>query len=142
MITIILIHPTQPIPVNRWMFKDDSILRIGRAKDNDIVIYNAVVSRHHIELWKTATGWEIVNFGANGTYFSGKPITQMSVTEGMVLRLGHSGPRLLLKLNAIASDIVNPTLDQTPILIPELEETTNIEDEETNDSTTRIEFFE
>ncbi len=142
MITIILIHPTQPIPVNRWTFKDDSILRIGRAKDNDIVIYNAVVSRHHIELWKTATGWEIVNFGANGTYFSGKPITQIPVTEGMVVRLGHSGPRLLLKLTPIDPNSINQPLDNKPILIPELEDSTNIEDEAATENTTRIEFFE
>ncbi len=140
MITIILIHPTQPIPVNRWTFKDESILRIGRAKDNDVVIYNAVVSRHHIELWKSSSGWEIVNFGANGTYFGGKPLTQGSVFEGMVIRLGHSGPRLLIKLTGSESDNIHQPLDGKPIYIPQLDDVTNLEDETVAECTTRIEL--
>lgn len=101
MITLILIHPTQPIPVNRWTFKDKSIIRIGRAKDNDIVIYNAVVSRHHLELWNRESGWEVVSFGTNGTYINNKPLNQFFIKDGMVIRLGNSGPRLMVKLSLV-----------------------------------------
>jgi pSer/pThr/pTyr-binding forkhead associated (FHA) protein len=138
-ITIILIHPTQPIPVNRWMFKDESILRIGRAKDNDIVIYNAVVSRHNIELWKSSSGWEIVNFGANGTYSAGKPVTKAAVSEGMVIRLGHSGPRLLIKLTGSESENIHQPLNGKPIALPQLDDMDNHDDETVADCTTRIE---
>ena len=140
MITIILIHPTQPIPVNRWTFKDESILRIGRAKDNDVVIYNAVVSRHHIEFWKSSSGWEIVNFGANGTYFAGKPLTKAPVSEGMVIRLGHSGPRLLIKLTGSEADNIHQPLDGKPISLPQLNDTGSLEDETVVDCTTRVEL--
>ncbi len=99
MITLILIHPTQPIPVNRWTFKEKSVIRIGRAKDNDIVIYNAVVSRHHLELWNRESGWEVVSFGTNGTYINNKPLNQFFIKDGMVICLGNSGPRLMVKLS-------------------------------------------
>ncbi|MDY7024430.1 MAG: FHA domain-containing protein, partial [Cyanobacteriota bacterium] len=68
MIILLLIHPTKPVPVNRWTFKNKSVIRIGRAKDNDIVIYNSVVSRHHLELWDRGSNWEVTNLGTNGTY--------------------------------------------------------------------------
>jgi pSer/pThr/pTyr-binding forkhead associated (FHA) protein len=141
-ITIILIHPTQPIPVNRWTFKDESILRIGRAKDNDVVIYNAVVSRHHIELWKSSSGWEIVNFGANGTFFAGQPLNQEPVSEGMVIRLGHSGPRLLIKLSGSESDNIHQSLNKNTLSIPQLDDTSTLEDETVADCTTRVEYFD
>ncbi|ERT05930.1 FHA domain protein [Lyngbya aestuarii BL J] len=99
MITLILIHPTQPIPVNRWTFKEKSVIRIGRAKDNDIVIYNAVVSRHHLELWNRESGWEVVSFGTNGTYINNKPLNQFFIKDGMVICLGNSGPRLMVKFS-------------------------------------------
>lgn len=124
------------------MFKEKSILRIGRAKDNDIVIYNSVVSRHHIELWKSSSGWEIVNFGANGTFFGGKPLTQVPVSEGMVIRLGHSGPRLLIKLTGSESENIHQFPTGKPISISQLDETGSIEDETVADCTTRVEYFD
>ena len=94
MITLTLMHPTQSVPVQSWTFESESVIRIGRANDNDVVIYSAVVSRHHVELWKDPTGWEIINFGANGTYVNGEPIVQVSVEDGIIIRLGNSGPKL------------------------------------------------
>lgn len=162
MITLILIHPTQPIPINRWTFKDKSIIRIGRAKDNDIVIYNAVVSRHHLELWHRETGWEVVSFGTNGTYLNNQPLNQFFIKDGMVIRLGHSGPRLMVKLNlvgvndpvssqgdnsTVVSDVspeVSGVADHSPIQSPDedlLETKFNLDNpDEDDNSTTTIEF--
>lgn len=94
MITITLLHPTQSVSVQSWTFESESVVRIGRANDNDVIIYSAVVSRHHVELWKDPSGWEIINFGANGTYVNGEPVVQVSVMDGMTIRLGNSGPKL------------------------------------------------
>ncbi len=162
MITLILIHPTQPIPINRWMFKDKSIIRIGRAKDNDIVIYNAVVSRHHLELWHRETAWEVVSFGTNGTYLNNQPLNQFFIKDGMVIRLGHSGPRLMVKLNPVevnhsvssssqSSTVVsnvNPEVsgikENSPVQSPHedlLETEFNLDSHDEDDnSTTTIEF--
>lgn len=92
-------HPTQSVPVQSWTFESESVIRIGRANDNDVVIYSAVVSRHHVELWKDPSGWEIINFGANGTYVNGEPIVQVAVEDGTIVRLGNSGPKLQVTIS-------------------------------------------
>ena len=76
------------------------MVRIGRSNDNDVIIYSAVVSRHHVELWNNPFGWEIINFGANGTYLEDQPIAQVLVVDGMTIRLGNSGPSIRIRLTA------------------------------------------
>ena len=76
------------------------VVRIGRSNDNDVIIYSAVVSRHHVELWNQANGWKIINFGANGTYVDDRPIDQVSVVDGMTIRLGNSGPKIRIRVGA------------------------------------------
>ena len=100
MITLTLLHPIQSVPVQSWCFESESVVRIGRSNDNDVIIYSAVVSRHHVELWNHASGWEIINFGANGTYVDDKPIAQVSVADGMTIRLGNSGPKIRIRVGA------------------------------------------
>jgi len=99
-ITLTLLHPIQSVPVQSWCFESESVVRIGRSNDNDVIIYSAVVSRHHVELWNHASGWEIINFGANGTYVDDKPIAQVSVADGMTIRLGNSGPKIRIRVGA------------------------------------------
>ena len=98
-------HPTQSVAVQSWTFESQSVIRIGRANDNDVIIYSAVVSRHHVEIWKDPSGWEIINFGANGTYVNNEPIVQVAVDDGMVIRLGNSGPKLQVALTGEENSI-------------------------------------
>ncbi|MEG4440849.1 FHA domain-containing protein [Microcoleus sp. AT9_B5] len=100
MITLTLLHPIQSVPVQSWCFESEPVVRIGRSNDNDVIIYSAVVSRHHVELWNHAHGWEIINFGANGTYVDDRPIAQVSVVDGMTIRLGNSGPKIRIGVGA------------------------------------------
>ncbi|MEG4811165.1 FHA domain-containing protein [Microcoleus sp. F8-D3] len=100
MITLTLLHPIQSVPVQSWCFESEPVVRIGRSNDNDVIIYSAVVSRHHVELWNHAHGWEIINFGANGTYVDDRPIAQVSVVDGMTIRLGNSGPKIKIRVGA------------------------------------------
>ncbi|MEG4518215.1 MULTISPECIES: FHA domain-containing protein [unclassified Microcoleus] len=100
MITLTLLHPIQSVPVQSWCFESEPVVRIGRSNDNDVIIYSAVVSRHHVELWNHAHGWEIINFGANGTYVDDRPIAQVSVADGMTIRLGNSGPKIRIRVGA------------------------------------------
>ncbi|MEG4939250.1 FHA domain-containing protein [Microcoleus sp. F4-D5] len=100
MITLTLLHPIQSVPVQSWCFESESVVRIGRSNDNDVIIYSAVVSRHHVELWNHASGWKIINFGANGTYVDDRPIAQVSVADGMTIRLGNSGPKIRIRVGA------------------------------------------
>ncbi|MBD2430266.1 MULTISPECIES: FHA domain-containing protein [Fischerella] len=99
MITLILLHPLQPIPAQSWTFADDEpAILIGRAADNHVVLYSAVVSRRHLELRRVDNGWEVVNLGANGTYVDGEAIVRVPVTDGVILRLARSGPQIQIRL--------------------------------------------
>ncbi len=99
MITLILLHPFQAVPVQSWSFpENDSAIKIGRATDNQVVLYSAVVSRYHVELRRRGSKWEIVNLGTNGTYVDGKRISQATLTDGMIVHLARSGPKIQIRL--------------------------------------------
>jgi pSer/pThr/pTyr-binding forkhead associated (FHA) protein len=68
-------------------------LRVGRARDNDIVIDNLRVSRYHLELrWQA----DLARFlavdlnSSGGTLLNGHPIRQCTLEAGDVLLLGGS----------------------------------------------------
>ena len=73
------------------------VLRIGRAEDNDIVVAELSVSRHHAELRKAALGgYEIADLGSyNGTFVNGQRITSASVTEDDVIGISVATFRLV-----------------------------------------------
>lgn len=98
MITLILLHPFQTVPVQSWSFEHESAIRIGRATDNHVVLYSAVVSRHHVELRRRGNKWEIVNLGTNGTYVNGKPISQIALEDGVIIHLARSGPKIQIRV--------------------------------------------
>ncbi|MGH2412649.1 MAG: FHA domain-containing protein [Microcystaceae cyanobacterium] len=98
MITLILLHPGQTVPVQNWTFETESIIRVGRSKDNDVILYSAVVSRHHLEIRRSGSGWELVNVGANGTYINEQPITTTLAVDGMIIRLASSGPKIQIRI--------------------------------------------
>lgn len=98
MITLSLLHPIKQAPVQFWTFENESVIRIGRSTDNHVILYSAVVSRHHVELRRVGSTWEAVNLGTNGTYLDGKRITQVPVTDGCIIRLARSGPNIKIRL--------------------------------------------
>ena len=97
-ITLTLLHPLQSVPVQSWTFEPESEIRIGRSTDNEVILYSAVVSRHHVEIRRNGSVWEIVSLGANGTYINGKRITQIPVEDGMIIRLASSGPKIQIHI--------------------------------------------
>ncbi len=99
MITLSLLNPNQ-VPIQSWSFKTESTIKVGRATDNDVVLYSAVVSRRHIEIRRSGSDWEVVNVGTNGTYIEGKKITKSKVDNGTILRLAYSGPQILIKIDS------------------------------------------
>ncbi len=104
MITLTLLHPLQPVAVQSWTFQEEPKIRIGRSTNNEVVLYSAVVSRHHVEIRKVGNdGWEVVNLGANGTYINGKRVTQAAAVDGMIMRLASSGPKIMIKIESESS---------------------------------------
>jgi ABC transport system ATP-binding/permease protein len=65
-------------------------LRIGRSADNDVVVADLSVSRHHAELRRTNRGtYEIVDLDShNGTYLNGQRVTAAPVTETDLIGVG------------------------------------------------------
>ncbi len=100
MITLTLLHPVQTIPVQNWTFETEPIIRIGRSADNDVVLYSAVVSRHHVEIRRSGSDWEVANVGANGIYIDEQRIDQTRVLDGMIIRLASSGPQIQIRINS------------------------------------------
>ncbi|MFI5959423.1 FHA domain-containing protein [Cryptosporangium sp. NPDC051539] len=70
-------------------------LKIGRAPDNDLVLADLEVSRHHAELRRRDDTYEIVDLGSsNGTYVNGGRISAHPLTGDDVVSIGHSTFRL------------------------------------------------
>jgi len=97
-ITLSLLHPLHKTPVQSWSFEQESVVRIGRSTDNNVVLYSAVVSRHHVEIYRTDTGWAVKSIGTNGTYLEGRRITEVPVEDGIVIRLARSGPNIQIHM--------------------------------------------
>jgi pSer/pThr/pTyr-binding forkhead associated (FHA) protein len=110
-ITLSLLHPLHKTPVQSWSFEQEDVIRVGRSTDNDVVLYSAVVSRHHVELHRTESGWDIKSIGTNGTYLDGHRIAEAPVADGMIIRLARSGPNIQINTNEIKRDPLKDLLD-------------------------------
>lgn len=116
MITLTLLHPLQSVAVQSWTFNNESSIKIGRATNNEVILYSAVVSRNHVEIRKSGQEWEVVNLGANGTYIDGKRVEQTKAVDGMIIRLATSGPKISIKIESesASKDQSNYSEDQAP----------------------------
>ncbi|MEV5982335.1 FHA domain-containing protein [Streptomyces sp. NPDC052114] len=75
-------------------------MRIGRALENELVVSDLQVSRHHAEFTATPDGrFEIHDLGShNGTYVNGQPIPKSStvlIGPNDIVGVGHSTFRLV-----------------------------------------------
>ncbi|MFI2373031.1 FHA domain-containing protein [Streptomyces sp. NPDC018833] len=76
------------------------VMRIGRALENELVVSDLQVSRHHAEFVATPDGrFEIRDLGShNGTYVNGQPIAKSSsvlIGPNDIVGVGHSTFRLV-----------------------------------------------
>lgn len=124
-ITLTLLHPVKQSPVQVWTFPHEAIIRIGRSTDNQVVLYSAVVSRHHVELHRVGAQWKAINLGTNGTYLDGKRITEEMLQDGAVIRLARSGPNIQIRLGEVdarerSANVPTPRSQPTPANAQEL----------------------
>jgi ABC-type multidrug transport system ATPase subunit len=73
------------------------VLRIGRQPDNDLVVPDISVSKHHAELRNAGGGrYEIVDLSShNGTFVNGERVSTATVTEADVISIGRATFRLV-----------------------------------------------
>ena len=109
MLILTLLHPVEAIPVQTWSFEQESVIRIGRAVENQVVLYSAVVSRYHAELRLASNQWEVFNLGTNGTYLNDQRINQAVLEDESMIRLARSGPLLQVHFNLTPKQALSTT---------------------------------
>ncbi|MFJ8044191.1 ATP-binding cassette domain-containing protein [Kitasatospora sp. NPDC096147] len=82
----------EPPTVVRSLAAYTRTIKLGRALDNDVVLTDLMVSRHHAELRQLPSGeWEVIDLGANnGVYLNGLPVQRARLTERDRLTVGRS----------------------------------------------------
>ncbi|MFI1069677.1 FHA domain-containing protein [Streptomyces puniciscabiei] len=87
-------------PTTFHQFAVGRVMRIGRALENDLVVSDLQVSRHHAEFHATPDGrLEIRDLGShNGTYVNGQPIPKggsVQLGPADIVGVGHSTFRIV-----------------------------------------------
>ena len=73
------------------MIQPDATMRLGRALDNDLVLEDVSVSRHHASISASNGAFHIKDLGSqNGTYVGGERVTEAVLTDGDAIRLGDA----------------------------------------------------
>jgi len=82
-------------------------VRVGKASDNDLVLPDATVSRHHLEFVRTDRGLLARDLGShNGTLIAGTRINEVLVEPGTLIAAGAVG--LLVRVD-IEGAVVPPS---------------------------------
>lgn len=114
MVTLTLLNSQQNAPLQQWRFEDESVIRIGRSLDNDVVLNDTAVSRYHLELQRiTHNGnrsWQLINHGTNGTFLDGILISQGLVANDSLIQLARGGPTLKFQADLVPN---NPRLNSS-----------------------------
>lgn len=83
------------------------MIRIGRAPDNDVVLADPLVSRHHLLLQRqqneadsSSHVWQSINQGTNGTFVDGVLVSQSAIADGSIIQLAKGGPTLRFQVQS------------------------------------------
>ncbi|MFN6487269.1 MULTISPECIES: protein kinase domain-containing protein [unclassified Nostoc] len=106
MVSLTLLEPQQKTPLQQWCFENSSIIRIGRAADNHVVLTDSLVSRHHLELRQVGSAsnggtWQLISQGTNGTFLNGILVIQSPLPDNSLLQLAQGGPILQFQIQDV-----------------------------------------
>lgn len=122
MVTLTLLHPQASTPLQQWNFDSQSTIRIGRSPDNDVILNDPLVSRHHVELRVSSSQsgdlWQLVNQGTNGTFLNGILVSRGLVPDEALIRLAREGPMLKFQNHKSTTP---PTSSPVPLPLEEEE---------------------
>ena len=105
-VVLTLLDPQHATPLRQWRFPHEARICVGRAIDNQIVLHDRRVSRHHLELLRLegsspdSGAWQVKNHSTNGTFLEGNPVVQHLLTADCLLELARGGPQLRFQLLA------------------------------------------
>ena len=81
-----LVPVSEDLPV---MTLDGRAITVGRAEDNDLVLPDPEVSRHHARLEPAGAGWRVVDVGSrNGTWVNGERASRQPLAPGDTVMFG------------------------------------------------------
>ncbi|MHC5737319.1 protein kinase domain-containing protein [Nostoc sp.] len=108
MVSLTLLEPQQKTPLQQWCFENSSIIRIGRAADNHVVLIDSLVSRHHLELRQVGSAsnggtWQLISQGTNGTFLNGILVIQSPLPDNSLLQLAQGGPILQFQIQDVTA---------------------------------------
>ncbi len=99
MLTITLFDTQQIKPQQQWRFDKESIIRVGRIPENQVVLQNDVVSGIHVEIHQiNPQQWQLISKGRNGTFVNDNAVQQIILTDGLQVQLAKGGPILKFEL--------------------------------------------
>ncbi|SFI01577.1 Serine/threonine protein kinase [Tindallia magadiensis] len=85
--------PYQPVqtPVYQGI-KNSNVINIGRSADNDIVIQEETISRHHARLTLENGQWYLQDLGStHGTFMDGNPVKEATLLkESTYIKISHT----------------------------------------------------
>lgn len=68
-----------------------SLISIGRASDNDVIVDDPLVSRHHCQLKLQHGAYSLADLGSrNGSYVNGQPVSEIALGPGDLIRIGDT----------------------------------------------------
>ncbi|MGH2429384.1 MAG: FhaA domain-containing protein [Candidatus Limnocylindria bacterium] len=67
------------------------LIGIGRASDNDVIVDDPMVSRHHCQLKLQHGAYGLADLGSrNGSSVNGQPVSEIALGPGDVIRIGDT----------------------------------------------------
>ena len=67
------------------------VISIGRASDNDVIVDDPMVSRHHCQLKLQHGAYGFIDLGSrNGSMVNGQPVSQIALGPGDVIQIGDT----------------------------------------------------
>lgn len=113
LVILTLLDPQHQTPVQEWRFDNSTVIRVGRAVDNHVVLHSKLVSRYHLELKNIReTGdvdtWQIVSRGTNGTFVNGVLTSKCRLMDNYLLQLAQGGPIVRFQIKNIPH-LTNPS---------------------------------
>lgn len=103
MVILTLLESQTNKPLQQWCFSSESVIRIGRSENNDIVLQGYFqVSRQHLELTQVEHQWKLVSRGTNGTLINNVLVTEEILKDQDLIRLAENGP--LFRFESISSN--------------------------------------
>ena len=68
-----------------------ALISIGRASDNDVIVDDPEVSRHHCQLKLQHGAYSLADLGSrNGSWINGQPVSEVALGPGDMIRIGST----------------------------------------------------